>query len=74
MGGEALGPVKAPGPNVVECQGSEMGIGGWMGEHLHRSRGRGIVQGVCRGETRKGDNIRNKINKIANKKKRKESK
>jgi hypothetical protein len=38
MGGEALGPVKAQWPSVGECQGWEAGIGGWVGEHPHRSR------------------------------------
>jgi hypothetical protein len=28
MGGEALGPVKARCPSVVECQGQEVGVGG----------------------------------------------
>jgi hypothetical protein len=28
MGGEALGPVKALCPNVGECQGQEVGVGG----------------------------------------------
>jgi hypothetical protein len=39
MGGEALGPVKAQCPSVGECQGSQMGVGGWVGKHPHRSRG-----------------------------------
>ena len=28
MGGEALGPEKAPWPNVGECEGQEVGVGG----------------------------------------------
>jgi hypothetical protein len=28
VGGEALGPVKAQCSSVVECQGSEVGVGG----------------------------------------------
>jgi hypothetical protein len=28
MGGEALGPVKALGPSIGECQGQEAGVGG----------------------------------------------
>jgi hypothetical protein len=41
MGGEALGPVKAGCPSVGECQGGKAGVGGWVGEHPHRNRGRG---------------------------------
>jgi hypothetical protein len=40
MGGEALGPVKAQCPSVGGCQGGEVGVGGWLGEHPHRSRRR----------------------------------
>jgi len=53
--GETLGPVKAPFPNVGECQGSEVGVDGWEWKHLHGSRGRG--REPRRG--RKGDNIWN---------------
>jgi hypothetical protein len=31
MGGEALDPVEAQCPIVGECQGSEAGVGEWMG-------------------------------------------
>ena len=31
MGGEALGPVKARCTSVGECQGGEVGVGGWVG-------------------------------------------
>ena len=41
MGEEALGPVKAQCPNVVECQDQEAEVGGWVGEHPHRRRGKG---------------------------------
>jgi hypothetical protein len=41
MGREALGSVKAQCPSVGECQGGEVGVGGWVGEHPHRNRGRG---------------------------------
>jgi len=44
MGGEDIGPVKAPCPNVGECQGGEMGRSGWVSE-------------VSGGETKKWDNI-----------------
>ena len=42
---EDLGPVKAQCPIVGECEGRQVGMGGWVGEHSHRSRGRedGIV-------------------------------
>jgi len=57
MGGQALGPVKAQCPSVREGQGIEAGVGEWVGEHPHRSRGGGTGYGVCREEIRKGDNI-----------------
>jgi hypothetical protein len=38
-----------------ECQGGE--VGGWMGEHHHRSRGRKDGLGGWGGETGKGGNI-----------------
>ena len=56
MGGEALGPVEAQCPSVGECQGGEVGVGEWVEAHsLRHKLGGGLV--VCRGETRKGDNI-----------------
>ena len=39
MGEEALGPVKAQFPSIWECLKSEVGVGAWMVEHPHRSRG-----------------------------------
>jgi hypothetical protein len=49
MGEEALGPVKARGPRVGECQGGEAGVGGWEGEHHQKAgeggRGRGFLEG-----------------------------
>ena len=39
VGGVAPGPVEVQCPRVGECQG--MGVGGWVEEHPHRSRGRG---------------------------------
>ena len=49
MGGEALGPVKAPCPSVGECQGQEAGVCG-------RAGGSGVM-GVFGGETKKENNI-----------------
>jgi hypothetical protein len=43
MGGEALGPVKAPCPSIGECQDRESGVGGLM------SRGGEGIGGVGRG-------------------------
>ena len=40
MGGEAFGPWKACFPSVEECQGAEVGVGGWDWEHLHGSKER----------------------------------
>ena len=42
MGGEVLSPMKAQCPSVGKCQGREAGVGGWVGEHPYRSRGRGM--------------------------------
>jgi hypothetical protein len=42
MGGEALGPGKTPCPSVGKCQGGQVGVGWQVGEHPHRSRGRGV--------------------------------
>jgi hypothetical protein len=38
---EAFGPVKAPQmPQCRGIEGREVGVGGWVEEHPHRSRGR----------------------------------
>jgi len=50
-GGEALGPVKALCPSVVECQGQEAAVGGFV------SMGRGRRYCVFGGEMRKEDDI-----------------
>ena len=54
---EALGPVKAQCPSVGECQGREEGVGRWVGEHPHRSRGRRDGMEISGGGTWKGNNI-----------------
>ena len=38
--------MKAGFPSVGEYQGREAGVGGWVGEHPHRSRGRADGIGV----------------------------
>jgi hypothetical protein len=47
MGGDDLGPVKVRCPRVVECQGEEVRVGGWVEEHPHRRGGwyRGFPEG-----------------------------
>ena len=51
------GLVKARCPSVDECQDGEVGACGWLGEHSHKSRGRGDgIRSFWRGN-RKGDNI-----------------
>ena len=63
MCGEALAAVKALCPSVGECQCREEGVGRWVEEHPHRSRGREDVIGDSRGwGTGKRNNIRN-VNK-----------
>ena len=53
--GEALGPVKTPCPSVGVCQGGKAGVGRWVEEHPHRTRGRGYNRGGSEEETEKGD-------------------
>jgi hypothetical protein len=56
MGGEALGPVKTQCPSVGECQGNEVDMSGWVGEHPHRSKRRGYGIGGFQGRgISKGD-------------------
>jgi len=40
IGVKSIGLVKAHSPNVGECQGIEVEVGGWEWKHLHRSRRR----------------------------------
>jgi hypothetical protein len=43
VGEETLGPVKVGCPSVGKCLDVEAGVGGWVGEYSHRSRGKGMV-------------------------------
>ena len=45
MGEEAVGPMKALCPSVGECEGREVGVGGWLTVCPHKSklRGNGIA-------------------------------
>jgi hypothetical protein len=54
MGEEPLGPVKAQCPRVGECQSGEAGVDGWVGEHPHRSTGRGKSREFPEGKLEKG--------------------
>jgi hypothetical protein len=55
MGGEVLDPVKAQYPSIGECQDKEAGVGKWVGEHSHRSWGRGDgIGGFQRGNQERG--------------------
>ena len=54
---EALGPMKAGCPGVGEFWARKVGVGGYVEEHPHRSKMRGVGQGIFGEETRKGDNI-----------------
>ena len=51
MGGKALGPLKALGPSIGECQDQE-----WEWVVCAAGGGR-RGKGIFGGETRKGDNI-----------------
>lgn len=54
--GEALGPIKARCPRVGEWQaGRWEGVGGWVGDHPHRGRGREDgISGFWRGNGGRG--------------------
>jgi hypothetical protein len=47
---------------IIIDVGRQEWVGGWVGEHPHRSRGRGWNRGAQGVETKKRDNIRN-VNK-----------
>ena len=70
MGGEALGPGKTQCPSVGVCQGREVGVGRWVGEHPHRSRGKddGMEDSRGQGKPGKGTTFEMQIKKISNKK------
>jgi hypothetical protein len=53
MEGGALGTEKAQFPSVGECQGTEAGMGGSVGEHPHKNREREDGIGVSGRETGK---------------------
>ena len=57
MGRETLCPAKAPCPSVGECQGEEVGGGGWVGGTPIETGGWQMGQGIYGVETRKGENI-----------------
>jgi hypothetical protein len=45
-------------PQCRRIEGGEVGVGGWVEEHPHRSRRReGGIGGFCGGETGEEDNI-----------------
>jgi hypothetical protein len=50
VGGEVLRPKGTQCPSIGECQGRKTGVGGWMGEHPHRGRGRGGNKGFLKGD------------------------
>ena len=56
MGGEVLGPVKAPCPSVGECQGGEAGGSGWVdgGASSQKQREGGWYKGFPEGKPEKG--------------------
>jgi hypothetical protein len=41
--------------SVGECQDREVGVGEWVGEHMHRSREKGnVIMGFLGGKPQKG--------------------
>lgn len=74
MRGEAHGPEGVQCPNVGECQGGKTGMGGWVGEHPHRGRGRedgtGSFQG---GDLERGKHLKCKKRKYPIKKGKKKN-
>jgi hypothetical protein len=58
--------VKDQCPSVAECQDGEAGVGRWVGEHSHRSRGRGVGIGGFSGELEKWITFEMYLKKISN--------
>jgi hypothetical protein len=54
VGREALGHVKAPCPSVGECQGREVGVGGWVGGGTLSWKQEGWDRGFPGGKPGKG--------------------
>ena len=66
MKGEAFGLVQAGFLSVGECQGGEVGVGGWIGEHPHRSRVGGWNREFAGEKPGKKTTVEMYINKISN--------
>jgi hypothetical protein len=47
VGGEVLGPMEAPCPNVERCLEAEARVGQWVGEHPNEGRERGMGWEGC---------------------------
>ena len=56
MGEEALGPEGVQCPSVGGCKGWKIGVGRWGSTLIEAG---GVGRGVSKGETWKGENIRN---------------
>ena len=55
MGAVDLGSEVIRCLSVGECQGRKVGVGDWVGEHLHRGRGReNGIEGFQREDLEKG--------------------
>ena len=61
MGKEVLGPEGIQCPSVGEYEDRKMGMGGWVGKHPHRGRGRrdGIGD-FCRRDLERGKYLKYK--------------
>jgi hypothetical protein len=59
VGGEALGPEGVRCPSVGECLRGKTGVGGWVGEHSHRGRGKeDELGGFRRGDLERGKHLK----------------